>query len=529
MNLSLPEVPGFQIEKRLGAGSFATVYLARNPRGEFCALKVLDDRLTAGHDLQQNGQRFFDEITATRMLLSLNCPSCPVFYGAGIDHDGTNYLATEYIPGIDVSTLLRRLSERGHCLPVDLALAIIIPVLQALSSAHNYKDTRGDKRPIYHRDIKPANVMISALGGVYLLDWGIAKREAAMAHTMQGLAVGTPYVMAPEQVMGLPVDARTDVYGTGALLWTMLAGRKLFNHKTIPAVMQAVARQEPLPIKELRPEIPESISEAISKALAKQQGDRHESARDFQDALLFPGPGALTNVPAPASRLAALLRIYFPEKMKELSELTPDLVPQDAQTAPDTVSDAPVPTHELQHLRQGPLAKPQPLPSGAYALDPVIKNIQSQREAQKREPEPTIEIRPQSQSPKPEDSSSILYQQKVENLGPADSLHNFVTAVEDGTDDTAPTPKPPSPDATLSPLIIEERALSGVYEPVVQLSQEIVSAVPDTSNYQDLGDELPTPRAQPQTIRWVLQGMLLGAAMLIVMIALVLTALLVLR
>ena len=256
----------YLIERHLGSGGMGEVYLAQDVAlGRAVALKVLRSGMGA-----EFGERLKREAEA---FARLQHPWIATFYEAS-EEDGVPFLAMEYVPG----RTLRRLLGEGP-MPVDRALAIAGCLLEALAHAH--------AASVLHRDIKPENVMVQDGGQAKLLDFGLAKHllpdEAPDATrtqlTAQGEVLGTLGYMAPEQLRGLDVDARTDLYAVGALLHECIAGRAAFPGATPTERMAATLSGERIPLR--GPSIPPELDQVVARALARAPGDRFPSASAF--------------------------------------------------------------------------------------------------------------------------------------------------------------------------------------------------------------------------------------------------------
>jgi len=259
----------YRIDRELGAGAMATVYLAHDIKHERAvAIKVLKPELAASIGVE----RFLKEI---RLTASLQHPHIVPLYDSG-NVGGALYYVMPLLQG---ESLAGRL-ERESMLPVDEALRIARQIASALDFAH--------RKGVVHRDIKPDNILLQD-GEVLVADFGIAVglQEAGAARlTGTGLSLGTPLYMSPEQAMGeRDVGARSDIYSLGALTYEMLAGEPPFTGPTAQAVVAKLITEPPTPLRVVRPAVPIPIERAVMRALAKQPVDRFASARDFADAL----------------------------------------------------------------------------------------------------------------------------------------------------------------------------------------------------------------------------------------------------
>jgi non-specific serine/threonine protein kinase len=258
----------YRLERPLGAGGMATVYLAEDRRhGRKVALKTLRPEL--GASLSQ--ERFLREITVTA---GLRHPHILPLYDSGQAAGVTYYV----MPVVEGESLRDRLARDG-ALPVDEALHLIGQVADALAHAHD--------KGVIHRDLKPDNILVEG-GNAFVADFGIAHAVASAGDdrlTMTGLSLGTPHYMSPEQGSGDPVDARSDLYALGCVLYEMLAGTPPFSGPTAMAILARHAL-DPVPaLRTLRPGVPAHVAEAIERALAKAPADRYASVRAWREAL----------------------------------------------------------------------------------------------------------------------------------------------------------------------------------------------------------------------------------------------------
>jgi serine/threonine-protein kinase len=271
----------------LGRGAMGTVYRALDPLIErTVALKVLAIDMQTASDSGFR-ERFFREAKSAG---SLNHPNIVTIHDVG-ECDGTPYIAMEFLPGLT----LRESLDSGVVLPVRKIIDVGMLVARGVDYAH--------QNGVIHRDIKPANIMLARSGTVKIMDFGIAIASDT-ARTMPDAVLGSPRYMAPEQILNAPVDARTDVFALGVVLYEMLAGKDPFEGSTIPAVMHKVLHVTPPPPTSFNPDVPPALDAIVMRALAKNPQDRFQRAKDLGRAL-----GALRrelkSVPARGPSLAA--------------------------------------------------------------------------------------------------------------------------------------------------------------------------------------------------------------------------------
>ena len=260
----------YQVEREIGRGGMATVYLAGDTRsGERVAIKVLRSEVGSAVVME----RFRREIA---FVSELDHPQIPKVLGSGIIGNLPYYVMT-YIEG---ESLRARLDRVGQ-LPIDEITRIAVAVARAMSYAHS--------RGILHRDIKPANIVISA-DQVHVLDFGVARAIIASAQealTSAGMVVGTPAYMSPEQALADgSLDGRSDIYSLGCVMYEMLTSTPPFLGATAQAVMSRRFLGPPQPIENARDGVPPDLSAAVMKSLAKDLPDRWQTADEFADALL---------------------------------------------------------------------------------------------------------------------------------------------------------------------------------------------------------------------------------------------------
>jgi eukaryotic-like serine/threonine-protein kinase len=283
----------YEILTAIGAGGMGEVYKARDTRlDRIVAIKVLPTHLADRSELRER----FDREAKT--IASLNHPHICVLHDIG-HQDGIDFLVMEYLEG---ETLAQRL-QKGS-LPIQQVLQYAIEISDALDKAH--------RKGITHRDLKPGNIMLTK-SGTKLLDFGLAKlaQEAApvtpasqlptmkSAVTAEGTILGTLQYMAPEQVEAKEVDARTDIFAFGAVVYEMATGKKAFEGKSSASVMAKIMEAEPPSMASLQPMTPQALDRVVKRCMAKEPDERWQSAKDLANELKWIAEsGSQTVIPA---------------------------------------------------------------------------------------------------------------------------------------------------------------------------------------------------------------------------------------
>src|SRR5215831_2476723 len=279
----MPLAPGthlgpYEITTPLGAGGMGEVYRARDTRLErSVAIKILPEQLCKDPTRKQRFER------EAKTISGLNHPHICVLHDVG-SQDGLDYLVMECVEG---ETLSKRL-EKGP-LPLEQVLRFGMEIAGALDKAH--------RSGVVHRDLKPGNVMLTATGAK-LLDFGLAKPSTATLSgmtmtaatslspvTQAGIVVGTFQYMSPEQIEGKELDARSDIFSLGAVLYEMITGKKAFEGKSQLSVASAILESEPAPIGTIKPMAPPALDHVVRKCIAKAVEERWQSAGDLGSEL----------------------------------------------------------------------------------------------------------------------------------------------------------------------------------------------------------------------------------------------------
>ena len=259
------ELGGYRIVEQLGRGGTSVVYRAEHVRlGRGAALKLLSPGLGDA----DFGDRFLRE---SRLAASLDHPNIVPVYDAGED-DGLLWIAMACVEGTDLKTLI---ADEGP-LPVRRALSIVGQIASALDAAH--------ARGLVHRDVKPANILVGPGDRAYLSDFGAVKELSSAGLTRTGAFVGTIEYCAPEQIEGGEVDARTDVYALGCVLYETLTGEPPFHRPSEVAVLNAHLHSPPPRPSKAAPGLPSALDGVIAKALAKAPVDRYATPGELVSA-----------------------------------------------------------------------------------------------------------------------------------------------------------------------------------------------------------------------------------------------------
>jgi TonB family protein len=386
----------YTLLERIAVGGMAEVWKARM-RGvegfqKTVAIKKILPYMTGNTDFIS---MFIDE---AKLAAQLSHPNIVHIYDLGkIGSD--YYIAMEYVEGKDLRSLLNAARQHDLPLPLGLALLIAVRLANALGYAHRKRDFDGKEMALVHRDVSPQNVLISYDGDVKLCDFGIAKAVSKVGQTQMGALKGKLQYMSPEQARGTQVDARSDIFSLGAVLFEMLTGQRLFDGDSEMSVLEAVRQVKVRPPSQVVPTIPRDIDDIVMHALAGRPEDRFQSAGELEqrlEAVLY----ALK--PSPSySDLAAYVRRVLesppatvaatPARSPARPATTPVLPSMAAATAaatataaavaagaaagaraPAVPSAAPPPAATLPPMPQFLAAQPPPSSAAASAEPPAV-------------------------------------------------------------------------------------------------------------------------------------------------------------
>ena len=321
---ALPDLHDFELGAELGRGAMAIVHKAtQRSTGRQVAVKRLAlSREFSAEDLVDVRERFMREARAAR---SLEHPDILQVVDAGQDGNDT-WIALEYVLGRDLSLF----TKAGQLLPVREVVQIGARLARALAYAHS--------QGVIHRDIKPANVMLDRVnGGLKLMDFGIA-RVGDGSRTRTGLVLGTPSFMSPEQLAGMTVDGRSDLYSLGVLLYQLLSGTLPHQSESMARLMQLIATEPAPDVRTRRPGLPESLALVLAVALEKRPELRYASgeqmARDLDAVLVMdlqaepPAPEAARHPDAAFAQTLRLTPEEAGQNRLSSSEAEPPETPQ---------------------------------------------------------------------------------------------------------------------------------------------------------------------------------------------------------
>ncbi|WP_224249300.1 serine/threonine protein kinase [Hyalangium gracile] len=269
--------------ERINVGGMAEVFIAKAFGVEgferFLAIKKI---LPTMAEDQEFITMFIDE---ARISVQLNHANVVHIHELG-KYDETFYIAMEYVAGRDLRTILERYRRRKEIMPTAQAVFIASKMCEGLDYAHRKKDARGQDLSIIHRDVSPQNILVSYEGDVKIIDFGIAKAANRAQKTQAGILKGKFGYMSPEQVRGMPIDRRSDVFAVGVILYEMLTGEKLFVGESDFSTLEAVRNAEvPLP-RQFNPNIPAGLEKVVLKSLAREPEERYQWASDLQEDLM---------------------------------------------------------------------------------------------------------------------------------------------------------------------------------------------------------------------------------------------------
>jgi serine/threonine-protein kinase len=319
----------YEILAPVGSGGMAAIYLAKiaGPAGfeKPLALKVIHSHLVED---DQFVQMFFDE---ARIASQLQHPNIVQIFELG-EHEGIYFIAMEYLRGETVGAVIQRVtSSPNRMMDPRVACHIMMEASEGLQYAHELTTLDGQPLRLVHRDISPQNLFVTYSGTVKLMDFGIA-RAVGLAHsTRPGSLKGKFSYMAPEQVRGLDLDSRSDIFSMGVVLWEMLTGRRLFKGRNDLESLRLAGDAKYVPVGQVRTGIPPELDRVLARALAREPGDRYTSALELHTDLGI--VAERLGSPISTHELATWMRGWFPTEIEKKRQLLSKALPTAASGA----------------------------------------------------------------------------------------------------------------------------------------------------------------------------------------------------
>ncbi|MHB1845892.1 MAG: serine/threonine protein kinase [Deltaproteobacteria bacterium] len=291
---------------RINVGGMAEVFLAKAFGVEgFERILAIKKILPTMVEDEEFISMFIDE---ARIAVQLNHANVVQIHELG-KHEEHYYIAMEYVSGRDLRLMLDGAKKRKQLLSIPQAAFLAQKACEGLDYAHRKKDPQGRDLHIVHRDVSPQNVLVSFEGEVKIIDFGIAKAQGRLQKTQAGILKGKFGYMSPEQVRGLPIDRRSDIFAVGVILYEMLTGERLFVGESDFSTLEKVRAADVLPPRQFNAEIPEALEKVMLKALAREPEDRYQWASDMaEDLMRFLVQGDLVYG---TKQLAAFMRERF--------------------------------------------------------------------------------------------------------------------------------------------------------------------------------------------------------------------------
>jgi eukaryotic-like serine/threonine-protein kinase len=272
----------YYLLERINVGGMAEVFRAKAFGVEGFERLVAVKRILPNIAEDKEFIRMF--IEEAKLAVQLNHANIAQIFDLGVV-DGSYYIALEHVHGRDLRGMFDRCRQLGDPMPVSQACFVVMKVCEGLDYAHNKRDQAGRELHLVHRDVSPQNVLVSFEGEVKLIDFGIAKAAGKGSKTQAGILKGKFGYMSPEQVRGIPIDRRSDVFSCGIVLYELLTGERLFVGESDFSTLEKVRNVEILPPSTYNRRIPDELERIVLKALAKDPEERYQNAIDLHDEL----------------------------------------------------------------------------------------------------------------------------------------------------------------------------------------------------------------------------------------------------
>ncbi len=268
----------YKVLERIAAGGMAEVFRAESAGLEgFKKLVAIKRVLPHLSEKKQFIGMFLDE---ARLSAHLSHSNCVQVFDIGVG-DNTYFIVMEFVDGSDLKGVIEQRKKGNQLFPVEEATLICVRICEGLAYAHELTDSKGRNLHIVHRDMSPPNVLLTRFGEVKIVDFGLAKANSQLERSEPGIIKGKFSYLSPEAAQGMPVDARTDVFAVGIILWELLAGRRLFLGDTDLETVRMVQRAEIPPLRQFNPKVPPELEKILAKSLAQDPQKRYQTAREF--------------------------------------------------------------------------------------------------------------------------------------------------------------------------------------------------------------------------------------------------------
>jgi serine/threonine protein kinase len=362
----------YQLIAKLATGGMAEIFLARptgsTSRDVLVVKRILPHLAEDEHFVTM----FRDEADLASKVSHKNICRVQAFG----EYSGTWFIAMEYLHGVPLSRMMTRLSKLGKMLDVRIVAGIIVQACEGLHAAHEARGPDGQLLGLVHRDVSPPNIMVCGDGAVKLLDFGIAKARGANSRTRTGTVKGKNAYMSPEQILGKPLDQRSDVFALAVVMYEMLAIRRLFHRDSDFLTFKAIT-EEPIPdIRERRPDLPPGMRAALLQAMARDANGRFDTAQAFGNAIR--NAVATLGGPATPADLARLLISDFGDEMVARDEILQAAdEPAPPPRAARSTSPPPLPAGGLQTGATGEIGGADDSQPGRAAARDAIEAVPS--------------------------------------------------------------------------------------------------------------------------------------------------------
>jgi serine/threonine-protein kinase len=268
----------YRVVEKLESGGMAEVFRAESEGLQGFRKQVAIKRVLPHLSSKKKFiQMFLDE---ARLSAQLSHSNCVQVFDIGVG-DNAYFIVMEFVDGANLKSVIEALKKRNHEFPVECAVYIALEICKGLSYAHELTDQNGNPLHIVHRDISPPNVLLTKFGEIKIVDFGLAKANSQLEKSEPGIIKGKFSYLSPEAAMGQEVDARTDVFAVGIMLWELLAAQRLFlgdtDFQTVKKVQAAVVPS----ISQINRRVPAELERIINRSLARDPSQRYQTARDL--------------------------------------------------------------------------------------------------------------------------------------------------------------------------------------------------------------------------------------------------------